>query len=405
MQQTFTLPEMQTALRMAGIAPASTSPLAGVVPAPEFDYRVVESLRNKGGCDGSGGLSPEWRNALATLANPNRQATIHIEGGGTARYFGGAGGVAALVPVEGGQQRVLSGLSIGAILTEIDELLGWRAAPDGPPLGVDFSIEELTTVAALADACREEQLRAVIERRPPGPNRVSRSDAERQVAMGQTKPDPHWLVSILSRFAPLGCAPTPAALDAGASALLGRGWARAADGCLELGPELATLCLGFAGVVPFLAIGAGAPWAEPAVVIFTRGLQSFWGIEFRTGVGGNRVIVSRVGARAMEEILRRHLAVLAPLAAEPPREWPVSVPVNPTARPHSPEPVSPPLPKPSNPPEAGLSASGQPRPVATGPTPPTQSPNRCRTCGKPLKPGLKFCMGCGKPVGGTVTPR
>ena len=371
MKQNFTLAEMQMALRIAGITPAPASPLAGVQPALQSNHGLVESLRQKAICDGPKNLKPEWLGTLATLANPGQQAMVHVEGGGSGRYYSGAHGVAAMVPAEDGQQRILGGLSVDSILAEIDVLLQWRAVQDVPPLRADLAIAELTTVAAIADACREEQLRAAIERRPAIAGRVTRGDAERQVAAGQSTYDPRWLVSVLHRFAPQGCGPVAAALDEGASALVRRGWAKPGDNSLEFGPEIQALCDAFANVIPFLAIGVGAPWAEPAVMIFTRGWRHFCGIEFLPGAGDRRATLSHVGGKGMEEALRRHLAAFAPPSvARAGGQF-----------------------------SAGAAGPLPPKPAAHGRPAKAAAPgNFCRSCGQQLKPGKKFCTACGAAI-------
>lgn len=364
MNQNFTLPEIQAALRVAGITPTSASPLADVQPAMDLDRTVMESLRQKGVCGGSQSLSPEWQRTLETLADPSLQATLHVEGIGTASYFGGVGGIAAMVPIEDDQQKILGQLSTDTILMEIDVLMGWIAVPDGPPFQVELSIEELTTVASLADARREEHLRAVIERRKPFPGRISRSDAERQVTLGQHNPDSRWLISILDRFAPQDCRPNAAALEPGTSTLLGRELAKVADGWLELSPDLEILCDGFANVVPFLAIGVGAPSDEQSVALFTRGWQNFWGIEFDSSEGQNSAVVSRLGARAMEEKLRRHLAAFTPPPAQTPGDRAPAA-------------------------EAGSGWKSSEQPTDS------DRADVCPRCGALRKPDKKFCVGCG----------
>lgn len=390
----LTAAEIQTALRLFSLAPAGTSPLAGVRPAAEVEPMVLESLRQKGAV-AAAGLTPEWRRTIAVLADPAQQATIHVHPAGTARYYSGPGEIAAAVPLESGGFRILSALSLDAILNEIDDLLGWRTVPDLPPLRAAFSIAELTALAALADACREEQLRAVLERRRPNVAAFSREAAEKQIAAIDNGFDSRWLAPVLQRFAATGCAASMAALDAGASALIARGWAKPADGSLELGPELQTLCAGFGNVSPFLVVGVGAPWAEPETVLVTRGLQSFWAIEFLAGAAPSAVI-SRIGARAMNDLLRGRLAPLAIAAPKSPEAPPArSAPAPETVRPAPPPPPKPDPPKPP-------AATAPPPPPPPKPAPTAADgfprPNVCPKCLNAAGADRKFCTKCGTPV-------
>ena len=391
MKQNFTLDELQAALRIARLMPASTSPLAGLNAGAQVSAAVAQTLRSKGVLNGTA-LAPEWQRALATLADPQQQASAYVERVGGGRYFGGIGGVATIVPLPGGEQSVIGGMTREGVLGELNALLDWRSVPDGPPLRTEISAEELTAIAAIADACREEQLRAVIERRQPVVGRVSFSDLEGQVAMSTQKRDPHWLLSILADWAPPSCSFDMATLKQGNAALLNRGWVIAREGTLQLGAQLEVMCAAFGTVTPFLALAVGAPWLDPEIAIFTRGVPGYWSIEFRNEeTPSRRVSIARLGARAMDEVLgRRFGALWSSSVAEPARAAAVAPPppqtrIQPTA-----PPVTQPAPTPR--PPAPSQAS---KPVAT-------NGNACASCGKPLKPGSKFCTSCGKPVAGAA---
>ncbi len=298
-------------------------------------------------------MAPEWQAMMMTLADPLIQATLHIEGVGGGQYFGGTGGVSGLTQVGDGQYRLLGVWSVDAILAEIDALLPWRAVPDAQPLRQDFSVDELTVLAALADAHREELLKACIERRPAESGAVARELAAHQVAAGTSRPDHRWLISILAQFAVPSNTPQGAQLDRGAASLIARNLAATGERALSLSPGLQTYCDGFSNVTPFLALAVNAPWADPEVTLFTRGVQHFWSIEYLSGAS-SRVRVSRLGGRAMEALLRQHLS---PLGAQPAAPAPTPMPSVPIATP--------------------------------------ALPATCPKCGRGAKPGARFCPGCG----------
>lgn len=371
--------ELAALLRAAGVTPAQTSPLAGLQPTAA-DRSIVASLVSKGAVSPAGAIAPEWRALLATLADPMVQASLHIEGTGTGQYFGGAGGIAGLMRRDG-QYGVDAGLSVDAMLDDANFVLSWRTVPDAPALRVDLTIEELTVLAALADAHREEELLACIERRPAQSGAVTRDVAERHVIVGTEREDFRWLVSVLTQFSASGCEPKPEHLDPGALSLISRKLAEAGDGALTVVKELRAFCTGFAGVGPFMALAVHAPWEDPNVKLFARGVEHFWSIEYGAGPSA-RVRVSRLGARAMETMLRQYLSPFAQYASAPAREPEPPAAVRAPARPPVPEE-----------PDLPLAAPQARAPVAA----PAAAPSSrvCPKCGRANKPTVRFCTGCG----------
>lgn len=352
MTHLVTAAEITALLRMAGVTPAQTSPLAGLQPGTP-DRTTVASLAAKGACSTTGVIAPDWQAMVMTLADPLVQASLHIEGVGGGQYYGGTGGISGFSQAGDEQFRVIGDWSVEAILEEIDALLPWRAVPDGPPLRQDLSVDELTVVAALADAHREEQLQACIDRRPARSGAVTRELAVQQVAAGTSSADHRWLISILSQFAAPGNGPDAEQLNAGAASLVARKLASANEGALALNPDLQTFCSGFANVTPFLALAVHEPWADPEVKLFTRGVQNFWSIEYLSRPASSRVRVSRLGGRAMEALLRQHLSPL------------------------------------------GTHTATLAPPIAQNVSPAPAAPATCSTCGRVAKPGARFCAGCG----------
>ena len=421
LKQNLSVTEITAALRMGRLAPVSTSPLAGLAGDQNITSATTQALAARGISNGSA-LLPEWRRAFSTLADPQQQATAYIERAGAAQYFGGVGGVASIVPLPDGQHRVLGALTIDVVLAEMNDLIAWRVVPDGPPTRFDLSIDEWTAVTAIVDATREEQLRAVMERREPNVQSVTHDAAARQIVSGLEKPDRHWLISVLAHFSPPNCVPNTAALDRGATALIRRGWAKTGKGSLELRDELQAVCLGFANLAPFLSLSVGAPWAEPKQSLFIHGVTGIWSIEFRPDAdGGPHVSVARLGARATDDVLRKHLGALWSVAVDPPaRPTPVAAPPAPApvkqvaaAAPRAAAPVAAPQPSQPRPsvetrpcPNCGAALRGDAKfcikcgkPVTAAPSAGVAAPagTVCPNprCGKPLKPGAKFCMACG----------
>jgi hypothetical protein len=370
----FTAEELRTLLLLARAWPTPASPLAGIRPAGEINPVTFHALRAKGVCDFSGVISGEWRFLLATALDPSCRITINLEG--ALQFLVGTGGsVATLTPQANGTMRLSGMLLTSAILRMLDARLGLgtlSADHQVAPLA-DLTIEEMTTFAALADANREEQLRALAERRPAITGHASRAGTMHQLTQGLSNRSQEWLVAILAKCAPPFYAPSEEHLDKGAGSLVARGWARPGTDSLEFGPQLESLCDVFSSLSPFLAITIGAPEAQAGTAIFIRGSHHCTGIGFRgDGAGRRWVSLRRLGAPAMSEALSLLLSPLdAPATvAPPPVLSPVSRPVS------SAQPAAPPLLPP------------QPQPVA------------CRKCGAPLAPNKPFCTKCGAPVQG-----
>ena len=361
--------EMAALVRIAG-APTPTSPLAGLPPSKP-DRTVMASLGAKGLVSSSGALAPECQDVMTTLIDPLIKASLYIEGVGGGNYFGGTGGISGIVQVDEAQYRLTGGFTVDAILADLDSLLAWRTVPDAPPLRLDLSAAELTVMAALADAHREEQLLACIERRPAVAGAVTRDVAQKQIALGTSRADHRWLVSILSRFGPPASAPRADHLDSGAASLIARNLARTGDEALEIGPDLQVFISGFSSVTPFLGFAVHAPWEEQEIKLFTRGVGHFWSIEYLSAA--SRIRVARLGGRARETLLRQHLAPLDAHAATSAR----------TAV------AAPPAPAPAP----------APKRVAAAPVEATA----CARCGRAMKPGLRFCTACGTPRTGGPT--
>lgn len=378
--------ELAALLRAAGVAPAQTSPLAGLQPA-SADHNIVASLASKGAVSPAGAITREWQALLTTLADPMIQANLHVEGAGTVQYFGGSGGIVGLMRREA-DLGIDAGLSVEAILGDANFVLPWRAIADAPALRVDLTVEELTVLAALVDAHREEELLACIQRREAQSGAVSADAAGRLVAAGVERIDYRWLVSILAQFAPTGCEPKPEHLDPGGTSLMSRKLAEPGEDALAAVRDLRTFCLGLAGTGPFMAISVHAPWDNADAKVFVRGVEHFWSIEYGAGPSA-RVRVSRLGARAMETMLGQYLAPFAQYSAAPPA---------PAREPEPPVVVRPPARQPVQEEPELARVTPQPRATATAPEPApakATSPRVCPKCSRANKPAARFCTGCG----------
>jgi hypothetical protein len=395
--------ELAALMGAARVAPAQTSPLAELQPA-KADRSVVQSLASKGAVSSGGAIAREWQALMATLADPMIQANLHVEGAGAVQYFGGAGGIVGFMRREA-EFGIDAGLSVDAILGDANFVLSWRAIPDAPALRVDLTVEELTVLAALADAHREEELLACIERRDPRVGAVTADGAGRVVAAGIERVDYRWVVSILAKFSAPGCEPKPEHLDPGGVSLISRKLAEPGEDALAPVKDLRTVCQGLAGAGPFMAMSVHAPWDNGDAKVFVRGVEHFWSIEYGASPSA-RVRVSRLGARAMDTVLRQYLQPFAQYSAAPPAPEPEPErPVVVRARPPVKEEEEPELPRVAAPPRAAAPAAAPPpRATATAPAPPppkaaaASEPRVCPKCSRANKPAARFCTKCGTPL-------
>ena len=265
----------------------------------------------------------------------------------------------------------------------LSQWLGWDDLPDVPVFQADLQANELAMLAAVVDAHREENLRAVLERRQPNVSRFSREQLLYELETAAQTADPRWFAGILQRHAPPGFQPGPASLNEGASSLGSRGLVTFEGDDVLITADLAAVAAVIASLGPYAILSVGSAGESGSVSLVLRTIQSFWTIDFLASQDGQSwARLQRLSGPDLHSHIQQALSVL-PKAAPDPSAWtaPVQLPVAP---PHV----------------APSPARGEP-PVAQAPRAtraPTQE-RRCVVCDKPLAPGRKFCTGCGTAVG------
>jgi len=381
----LTVPEVQTALRLAGLPPAATSPFAGLSPPATIEPPVVASLQSKGVVNGNGRPSPQWIPVLRTLTTPTHRVSFFLGSEDRwfeAGYYGNADGLIGF-----NQNPQECGVTFPANPSDVEALIGdwlnWTAMPESQPFAATLMPAEVTAFAAMVDAFREETLRAFLERRAGEATRFSREQLAAQLQHVDS-PDSRWLCPVLKRHAPPPLQPDMQALNAGARSLASRGLARFEGDGLVIEGELFRILAGMANIVPYAYLSVQQAGAAGASVIYLTGLKCYWVFDFPGSADGQPMCrFQSFGGHGVAAHVRGLLEGL-PAARAATAGWGEPSPAAPAWQPDPPR-FDPPRPDP-------------PRPNPPKPQPTGTLAKHCAKCGKPLKPGKKFCGSCGAPV-------
>jgi hypothetical protein len=370
----LTMPEVQTVLRLAALPPAAASPFAGLSPPAAIAPPISASLAAKGVLQSNGAPSPAWVGALRTLASPTHRITFFLgssERWFDASYYSSGNGLVGFT-----QNKEECGITFPCEPSDVEVLLAdwlnWQAMREGGPFESTLQGPELTALATIVDAYREETLRAFIERRPAEPTRLSREQLVGQLAT-MDGADSRWLCAVLKRHAPEALQPNEGSLNAGARSLAERGLLRFDGEAICLEGNLYRVCASMANIVPYAYVASQRAGGGGSSAIYLTGIKCYWVLEFPTGPEGQPLCrLTGMGGEGVAAHVRGQLDGLPAGRPAPAPGW--SAPAPPAAAP---------VPR-------------TPAPPVTKATEPIS--RLCGKCGKPLKPGKKFCGSCGAPV-------
>jgi hypothetical protein len=382
----FTVPELQVALRLAGLPPAPTSPFADLSPPATIDPGVVSTLRGKNVVNGHGGVADAWREVLATLASPTYRVWLYLGSADrweTIDYYSGTTGLIGYAST-GAEHLVTFPCTTESLSQALERWLGWDDLPDVPHFLAELQAQELVTLAAVVDAHREESLRAFLERRQPDLSRFSREQLLYELETAAQTADPRWFAGILQRHAPAPFRPSPASLDGGAGALGARGLLTFEGNDAVVTIDLAAIAAAMASLSPYAVLSVGPAGAPGTVILMMRALQSYWTVDFLAGQNGQSwARLQGLGGPDLQSHIRQALATL-PNTPIGPAAWTAPL-------------ATPPPPAPVTAPAARVHARAAQESSPMKPALP-QEP-KCAGCGKPLAAGRKFCTSCGTPTG------
>ena len=185
--------ELQAALHLAGLSPGTAAPFADLPPASSIEQAVLGSLHAKHVVNGNG-VTDLCRGALATLAHPTHRAALYL--GSLERwyymeYYAGPGGLVGYSS-DAREHRLTFPCTRDIASGTVEGWLGSLAVPDLPQAHAELEASELSAVAAIVDAWREETLRALLQREQPAPARFTREQLVYALDMA-AHGDPRWL--------------------------------------------------------------------------------------------------------------------------------------------------------------------------------------------------------------------
>ena len=203
----------------AGLQATKASPLSAL---PKADSLDGAALRHKGLLSKTGQLLPAWQTALGVVADPAArldltlcEALDRLE----TSYYAADGVVASHVQLEGNHRWRRPS-------AEISEAIGGWLLLDGvpepkTPLSCKLSAAELLALSALADAYREDQLRAFLVRRASRVLAFSLQTLWRQAQSGLDQRDRAGSAACLRSPRRRRSRPIPSCSKAGWTALFG----------------------------------------------------------------------------------------------------------------------------------------------------------------------------------------
>jgi hypothetical protein len=302
--------EISAALKLAELQVASHSPLAVLSSIEAATDSILPRLLEKGVIDSTGYLNQGWQDALAIMAAPSHR--VHITAGDAdevqtvSYYFGTAGAVAHITTDE--HHEIAFPVIIDESVEEAGKWMGWRLFPLAEPFSVDLSCDELSIIAAVTDALREDQMRAALERRRPDPShRFTMPRLAAAIETGSRQEDGRWMTAMLNAHAPELFAATIDRVSPGIAALSRRRWLSVEDEEVTLRSPLPEICLELGGSTPYLVVGIGSGSEPGSYVLAIRGLTGFW--TFRFGVpASDQIRFSRLGGKALEGLVYSNLA-------------------------------------------------------------------------------------------------
>jgi hypothetical protein len=347
--------ELRAAMRLAGFDAGPGSPVAGPGgPAFAAGSAAASSLRRQGIVTPAGDIPAHWRDALRVLAIPARSMSLYLGAGNEfirTQFFSHGARIVSCTEQES-RFRVAFPIIAGELADTITDWLRCQELPAIPPFREELRSEELTALAAVVDAYREEGMRALLERREPRFNVFQREQLVYELQLGPRHPDPRWLAGLLHRHAPPAFRPDIAQLDRGAMLLTEKGWLKSQNGAIGFQPGLEQICKGLGSLSPYALLEILEESGRRELELFTRGLGSLWLFVFASDT--SLVLLEAMGGSLAMDYVGAQVRRLTAAMAVPPETQP------------------------------SQAASS---PQLTG--------QFCAKCGKELKPGRVFCTGCG----------
>jgi hypothetical protein len=379
-QVKLTTQELGTALHVAGVFPQVHSPLKLVRPNGNAN---PAPLRTRGILDGQGNMAHKWRLALAALSAPQEIVWTFSRTSldpGTATLFVPAG----LGFVGHAQSGDVHSLVMPFLPDTLVDTLLSTLAPDnlGEVRAFTESLwpDELTAVVAVSDVCREEGLRAMLDRRTPHFGTALLNKLEYELRWAASNDDPRWMGGVLRAHAPEYFMPRAEHLRSGVQGLVNRGWLSFSNDRLVLSSDMQGLCFVLSNTIPHLHVHTRPADGTTRVALLIRSLVAIMTLEFLvTDRGEPFVRMSAVDATRARQLLS---ACVLPVSISLTRPQPSAIPSGTHSEP-----------------TMWASRTADQRTATNRPASPSLKPLTCPSCGKSASVGQKFCRSCGHSIG------
>ncbi len=195
----------QACLLAGGLPRGPLSPLPIAAPVAQPEDRAT--LMREGLLGADGHASPDWSAVAAVLAAPDLE--VLLQTGGPSRtshldLFAGAGRNLLAVAWPGPSRLTLAWpMTREHVLALLTEATGLDAPSVDPGIRLELSEAGFLVLAAALDALREEELDAMLARRPAGALLVSEAAIQLALQTGARTDDARWLTPIFRRVLPV----------------------------------------------------------------------------------------------------------------------------------------------------------------------------------------------------------
>ncbi len=289
--QTLTLSSGQIGLMMPRLpALSEDSPLAGATAAPASGDRDV--LMQAGLIDSGGALTGHWQAAFRALAAPRRRIAATIgttDNLGVLHAFQGTDGpLTGYTPRGGGEHMLAHPLEALDIVALFSSALGLEARTPDPGAGADLTLDAVLALAGLADAVRELEAEALLERTAVSDRGVDLARVLLALREGWLSGDMRWLVPVVRRMIPLEPEIAEGGVRAGLAELARVGWVEGPDdgGRYAFSPVFEPVRRSLCVPVSFGALSIVSGKGPEGVLIHfgaMRTLGALWAFEFAPG--------------------------------------------------------------------------------------------------------------------------
>jgi len=287
--------------------------------------------------------------------------------------------------------RVTPGQKPADVAKIVDELFAASEELDGS-VDVELSPSGLLSLASALDAIKFRDLKAMLYREVSLNDPMTRKNLENQVEIGVRTIDPRWMVSLIGLLAPPGSLSAEIDIDAGLQELAQAGFAKIEDNPQSewvAEPKLQQLSASWANTLPAISIGCamtndGGDFCAADYVAVVRGLGRPVMIDFRPVLRGDSWSIS-LKTQKRSDVSRR----LREMIARPPKLETKVKNTEPKATQSK-----------ADSQDNGASSEQVRRRAAETAVQQIQKGKSrfCSSCRTELRPGAKFCAGCGSVI-------